>query len=530
MPEQNRRVSSLSPFSRPTTEPDSDPSVPPPPWLWGIAGLVTGVAGLASSHASAMLLSVRESPLVAVAELVIRLTPGDLAERAIQVVGHWDKPLLLAGVLTGLALCFWVAGRTARGTSVRGLLVFLVLGMVGMAAVLTDDQVRAVRLVPVLVGIATWLAVLPFLTDRLRRHTVAGAGGEGSRREFLVRAGIVLAGAAAVAGAGQLLGRGRRRVEEARRLLKLPVSTPEPASGTDVGVAGVAPWRTPNAEFYQVHTAFVPPSVDPTTWRLRIHGMVERELELTYADLLDRQLTEAWITLNCVSNPVGGDLIGNAWWSGVRIAPILKEVGVRPEADAVLQTSEDGWTCATPISVLSDGRDAMLAIGMNGEPLPVEHGFPVRMIVPGLYGFVSATKWLVDLEVTRFRDVSAFWTERGWAEQAPVKLASRIDVPRDDAKVPAGELAVGGVAWSQHTGIRAVEYSLDGGAWTEAELGQVPSTDTWVQWAATVTVAAGAHELRVRAVDANGRVQTGVERYVMPDGATGWHSVEFRAE
>jgi DMSO/TMAO reductase YedYZ molybdopterin-dependent catalytic subunit len=258
--------------------------------------------------------------------------------------------------------------------------------------------------------------------------------------------------------------------------------------------------------------------------------MVDRELTLTYEDLLDRELTEDWVTLCCVSNEVGGDLIGNAWWSGVRIADVLAEAGVRPGADAVLQTSDDGWTCGTPLEVLTDDRNALLAIAMNGEPLPLEHGFPVRMVVPGLYGFVSATKWLVELEVTRFEDFTAYWTSRGWAEQAPVRTQSRIDVPRPGADVAAGTVRVGGVAWAQQTGIERVEYRLDGSPWTEAEVGRVPNVDTWVQWSASVEVSPGDHRLAVRATDRSGYTQTGAQRDVVPDGATGWHAVEFRAE
>jgi hypothetical protein len=274
----------------------------------------------------------------------------------------------------------------------------------------------------------------------------------------------------------------------------------------------------------------VVPAVEVDTWRLRIHGMVERELTLSFDDLLDRTLTESWITLTCVSNPVGDDLVGNAWWSGVRVADLLARAGPLPGADAVLQTSEDGWNCATPIEVLTDDRDALLAVAMNGEPLPLEHGFPVRMVVPGLYGYVSATKWLVDLEVTRFDDVEAFWTQRGWSPQGPIKTQSRIDVPAGNHRVTSGSVVVAGVAWAQHTGIETVEVRLDGGAWTPVELGRVPSLDTWVQWSGTIEVEQGVHTLAVRATDRSGYTQTGVQRDVLPDGATGWHTIEFTAE
>ena len=211
----------------------------------------------------------------------------------------------------------------------------------------------------------------------------------------------------------------------------------------------------------------------------------------------------------------------------MRLADLLAQAGLDPEADAVLQTSDDGWTCGTPLSALTDERNAMLAIAMNGKPLPIEHGFPVRTLVPGLYGYVSACKWVVDMEVTRFDEISAFWTEKGWGEMGPVKMSSRVDVPRSGDDVPAGGVTFAGMAWSQHTGIEAVEVAIDGGSWESAELAGVPNDDTWVQWKAVVDVEPGDHMVKVRATDKNGVVQTGVEQDVLPDGATGWHSVDF---
>ncbi len=247
------------------------------------------------------------------------------------------------------------------------------------------------------------------------------------------------------------------------------------------------------------------PTIEPKDWMLRIHGLVDRELTFTYAELVERQFTEAWITLNCVSNPVGGDLVGNAWWSGVRLAELLEEAGVQAGADAVLQTSEDGWTCGTPLEALTDDRDAMIAVAMNGQALPIEHGFPARTVVPGLYGYVSACKWVVDMEVTRFQDIEAYWTERGWAELGPVKIASRVDVPRSGDEVQAGSVTFGGVAWCQHTGISGVEFSVDGGAWLTADIGKSPTVDSWVQWRGEADVDAGDHLVRVRAIDATAR-------------------------
>jgi DMSO/TMAO reductase YedYZ molybdopterin-dependent catalytic subunit len=490
------------------------------------AGLVAGLAGIALSHVVTMLLTIRATPLLAVAEAIIEHTPGDVAEALISVVGQYDKPLLVIGVSVGVLAISALAGALSRRSQVLAQLVFVAMGVVGFVAVQTRPGSSVYDVLPVVAGTITWLVVLSFLVDyltRARRKEV-----DEGRRGFLLRAGTV-AGAAVVLGlAGQFIGRGRRSVDAARKLLRLPVTVGAVPEGVDVGVEGVAPWRSANEGFYRIDTALVVPTVDPNEWRLRIHGMVDREIELTYRDLVDRELTEAWVTICCVSNEVGGELIGNAWWSGVRIADILAEAGVSPDADAVLQTSKDEWNCGTPLAALTDDRNAMLAIAMNGEPLPVEHGFPVRMIVPGLYGYVSATKWLVDIEVTRFDKFSAYWTDRGWSEMGPVRTQSRIDVPRGDVK--AGSRRVGGSAWAQHTGIEKVEYRLDGEDWREATLGRVPGADTWVQWAGTVDVAKGGHTLAVRATDRSGYTQTGVRRGVIPNGATGWHTVEFTAD
>lgn len=495
---------------------------------WAIAGIVTGVAGLATSYALAMMLTIRESPVVAVAELVIRLTPGAVAERIIGVVGQRDKPLLVAGILLFLLAMFALAGLLARTSWVRSQLVWLGLATVGVVAVLTQRGAGAVDVLPVLVGLLTWVALLPALTAPLRMGIDHPELESRERRVFLMVAGVLGLAAVGVGVAGRVVGAGRRHVVESRRLLRLDeVTLPDPPPAASVGLADVSPWQTPNDDFYLIDTAIAVPAVEPKDWRLRIHGMVDRELVLTYDNLIARGLSEAWVTLNCVSNEVGGGLVGNAWWSGVRIADLLAEVGVGADADCVLQTSEDGWTCATPLTALTDDRDAMLAVAMNGRPLPLEHGFPVRSIVPGLYGYVSATKWVVDYEVTRFADVAAFWTQRGWSEQGPVKIASRIDVPRSGADVDPGTLDVGGLAWKQHTGISAVEIALDGGAWERVRLAGTPSDDTWVQWAGTLDVTPGDHTLRVRAIGRDGDVQTGAIADVVPDGATGWHTVEF---
>jgi DMSO/TMAO reductase YedYZ molybdopterin-dependent catalytic subunit len=502
---------------------------------WALAGLTAGFAGLAASYFVAMAMAIRESPVVSVAELVIRLTPGPVAERAIQLLGDRDKPFLVTMILLLTAGLFGYAGHLARRSRWAPNLVFVALGVFAGIAVRLQPASTSLDVLPVAAGLLTWLICLPLLTERLRR----GAAADGdrvpvdrdpTRRGFLLRAGAVGVLGLTLAAAGRAVGSGRRHVEESRRLLRLSGVTPPriPAKAV-LGVEGISPWMTPAEEFYRVHTAIVVPTIEPTDWTLRIHGLVDREVTLTYQELLAQELTESWITLNCVSNLVGGSLIGNARWSGVRLAELLDRAGVHPDADAVLQTSDDGWTCGTPLAALTDDRDAMLAVAMNGKPLPIDHGFPVRTIVPGLYGYVSACKWVVDLEVTRFDRIDAYWTERGWAEQGPVKMSSRIDVPGSGSEVEAGDVRIGGVAWAQHTGIDAVEIALDGGDWVPAEIASPPTDDTWVQWAATVSASPGDHVVRVRATDKTGLVQTGVERDVLPDGATGWHAIEFSA-
>jgi DMSO/TMAO reductase YedYZ molybdopterin-dependent catalytic subunit len=499
-----------------------------------LAGAVAGLSGIAVSHVVTNMLNARATPIQAVAEIVIAKTPGPVAESLIQVVGRKDKPILVAGVTIGIIGLGALAGVLSRRSRLAANLVFLLMGAVALAAMMSRPGFTSAAVLPLAAGVVVWLVVLAFLVDAAdgvgspsgaAEETASGT----SRRTFLVTSGVVAGASLGIAASGRLFGRGRRAVETSRRLLRLPVTRGAAPDGAELGLPEMTSWRVPNDEFYRIDTALVLPAVDPSDWRLRIHGMVDREITLTYQDLLDRELTEDWVTLCCVSNDVGGDLIGNAFWSGVRVSELLAEAGVSPEADAVRQTSEDGWNCGTPIEALTDDRNAMLAIAMNGEPLPVDHGFPVRMVVPGLYGFVSATKWVVDLEVTRFDKFSAYWTERGWSSHGPVKTESKIEVPGNGSEVKAGPRRVGGYAWAQHTGVKGVEVRLDGNAWVPAELGGVPGNDTWVQWAATLDVPKGEHTLAVRATDKSGYTQTAARADVVPDGATGWHTIDFTA-
>ncbi|MFT4262846.1 MAG: molybdopterin-dependent oxidoreductase [Nocardioides sp.] len=505
-----------------------------------LAGALVALTGLAVAQLVTRATGTRDSPVEAVATWIIQHPPGALTEHLIKAVQRADKPLLIGGTVLVVTLVLaWLTAGPGRRSIAWPMLGSGVLAGIGALAIAAQPGAAGARMLSVVAGLATWLLLLPPMVraipaatspDSPRGRAPLGVREAPTRRGFLVRVGLVAALGGVALVLSRYAGSGRRRVEQARAALRLTgVTKPVVPAGADLGIADQPRWLTPTGEFYRIDTALLPPALEPDTWRLRIHGMVDRPLELTLQDLLERELTEDWLTLMCVSNTVGGDLIGNAWWSGVRIAPLLAEAGVHADADGVLQTSSDGWTCLTPLDALTDDRNAMLAVAMNGAALPVEHGFPVRMIVPGLYGYVSATKWLVDLKVTRFDDDEGYWTPLGWSARGPIKLGSRIDVPEygGPAKLDGEAVVIAGTAWHQHTGVSAVEVSVDGGAWTRAELAADPGIDSWVQWRLTAKLDSGDHQARVRAIGADGEVQTGAQAEPAPDGATGWHHITF---
>ena len=464
-----------------------------------------------------------------------------LVALVIGIVGR-TSPRLAAAVTTGLILITAGAIVTRTGASVVDVLPILIGGAAGIFFLVT---VFRRQLAPPVAGAApTQPAAGSAGTDspQTDRSTddnpkanqtgtdhpmgrVSTGSASATRRQFFKIAGI---GAVVAVAAGALAKwiPSTAEVAASRAQVALPAPTDvQPAADVGLDVPGITPFVTDNADFYRVDTAFVVPRVTTDDWQLRIHGMVDKELTLSYADLLALPSIERMVTLTCVSNEVGGDLAGNARWQGVRIADVLKSVGPQAGADCVLSTSIDGFTVTTPLAALTDDRDALFAFGMNGEPLPVEHGFPVRMVVPGLYGYVSATKWVVDLNVTTFAEQTAYWTSRGWAPQAPIKTASRIDVPKSFAQVSKGTVAVAGMAWAQHRGISGVQVQIDDGDWQDATLSGEVSADTWRQWVYPWDAATtGPHTIRCRAIDSTGTVQSEEIRGVMPDGATGWDS------
>ncbi|QKT09388.1 molybdopterin-dependent oxidoreductase [Rhodococcus sp. W8901] len=489
------------------------------------AAMVLGVGELLSVPIGA-----ESSPFFAVGSTTVDRSPAWAREFAITTFGTGDKPALFVGMSILIVLLTAVAGMIEQPRRPYGSAILLALGIVGVYAATHRPGATAVHALPTIAGVAAGILTLRVLTARARVPEGAAVEVSGMpRRTFLILAASVAAAAAAAAATGRYLAGTVSGAIRNRSNLTLPgVAAADRAApiapGTDIAVPDVTPFITADDDFYRIDTALQVPMLTTENWRLRIHGMVDREVTLTWDDLTARKPIERAVTLTCVSNEVGGHLAGNATWIGYRIADLLDEVGVSPTADMLLSTSSDGFTVGTPVAVLRDGRDAILAVAMNGRPLPFEHGYPVRQVVPGLYGFVSATKWVVDWELTRFDRAEAYWTRRGWAEQAPIKTASRIDVPAAFGRITAGPRVVAGTAWAQHRGIARVEVRVDGGEWQTATLAPPYSIDTWRQWTWQWDAPPGVHNLQVRATDLDGNTQTEKRTAPIPDGASGWHS------
>lgn len=499
-------------------------------WRPAAAGLAAALAGLGLAELTAAWFAPGASPVLTVGALVIDIVPPAVKELVIGLFGTADKIVLIVTIVLVLLLVAALAGILESRRPPLGRLLVVLIGAIALFAALSRSSASTLDAVPAVVAVGVAAIALTFLTTRLPSPPAPAEAAPGpDRRRFLVCTGITAGiGLLALAG-GQLSAVATRAADAARALFTLPAASVRQAAipaGASLDVPGITPLITPNADFYRIDTALSVPRIDPLDWRLRITGMVENEVEIDFAELLALPLEESTTTLACVSNYVGGDLIGNATWLGYPIRELLARAKPTSSADMVLSTSQDGFTAGTPIEALTDGRNAILAVGMNGEPLPLEHGYPVRMVVPGLYGYVSATKWVVELKLTRFDQEQGYWTPRGWSELGPVKLSSRIDVPRKGTSMPAGSIVIAGVAWSQHVGISAVAVQIDDGPWRDATLADAISVDTWRQWAYTwADASAGDHSVRVRATDAAGLVQTSATADVAPDGATGLHEI-----
>jgi DMSO/TMAO reductase YedYZ molybdopterin-dependent catalytic subunit len=496
-------------------------------------GLLTTAVALGVASFAAAFVGEVTSPVVAVGQAAIDAAPAWLKEFAIRTFGMRDKLALLVGIGVVLVIVAMVLGVVALRRPWVGRVGLVAFGALGVAAALSRPSSDALSPLPSVVGIAAgWVAL-----GRLLREAPVAPPARGERptdhdrRRFLAT-GAALGGLAAVAGVGSwVVGRTTSKADASRAALHVPTPTDTASAppGADLRVPGLGSFFTPNDSFYRVDTALIVPKVPAQDWRLRIHGMVDREVSVDLRGLLARPLVERDITLTCVSNEVGGPYVGNARWIGALLRPLLDEAGVHAEATQLVSRSAEGFTVGTPTAVVMDGRDAMLAVAMNGQPLPLAHGFPVRMVVPGLYGYVSATKWVVDMELTTFEAFDAYWVQRGWARQAPIKTESRIDTPRSGARVPAGRVAVAGVAWAQHRGISRVDVRVDGGPWRTARLGEQDAVDTWRQWVFPWEATAGRHMIQVRATDRDGSTQTSQAVPPIPNGATGWHTIVVQA-
>ena len=496
-----------------------------------LIGLIAGGAGLAVGELVSVVTGEAASPGVAVGQWAISMTPTWLEQFAIRNFGNHDKRALLIGVYAVVALASAGTGILARSRLTLAGYLAAAFGLVGMIAAITRPGANDSDLFPsLLAGLAAvlllrWLTILS-LEDE---ETDSGAI---ERRRFLLGAFGTTAGALVGGFGAKAWIDSRYDASAARAEVVLPkpeTALPEPPAAVHPNVQGLGPFFTPNSQFYRVDTALTVPQVDPETWKLTVHGMVDRPFQITFDQLLKYAFEEHDLTLTCVSNPVGGSYCGNARWLGTPLAPLLRRAGVQSGADMILSTSTDGMTIGSPVEAVLDGRQAMLAIAMNGEALPIAHGFPCRMLIPGLYGYVSATKWVTDINLTTFASSAAYWTDQGWSPQGPVKTASRIDVPQDGATVSSGTVVVAGTAWATHRGVAAVEVQIDGGAWQEATLAASDTPDTWRQWSLQWNGATrGSHTLKVRATDGTGALQTSAIADVVPDGATGYHTITLQ--
>ena len=503
--------------------------------LAALVGVVAAVATLAVAEVVALFVAAASSPLVAVGSFVIDIVPPWVKDAAIALFGTGDKVALLVGLgLLVLLLALAIGVLELRRPPV-GSIGLAVVGLIATITALTRAEASALWALPTVIGAAIGIVVLRVGVRRLRQwdasHAKPGLAGL-SRRGFIGFTGATAGAALLVGITARMVNATSNAVNTVREALTLPrpaqAAPPLPA---ELDIDGIAPLVTPNAEFYRIDTAIVVPVVRAADWRLRIVGEVENEIEITFDELLALPLVETYVTLACVSNEVGGGLIGNAKWMGYPIRSLLERAKPKAGADMVMSRSVDGFTAGTPLSVLmEEDRDSILAVAMNGEPLPLEHGFPVRMVVPGLYGYVSATKWVTELKLTRFSRETAYWTDRGWSAKGPIKLSSRIDVPSYTAIVPLEQQTVAGVAWAQHVGVSSVEIRVDKGDWMPTTLADAISDDTWVQWSTSWTpTEEKVYLIEVRATDKKGRVQTGDWAQPAPDGAQGWHAITIEA-
>jgi len=522
-----------------------------PPGFAALIGILAVGAAVGAGELVAALISPASSPVLAVGNAVINYSPEPLTEFAKSHFGTNDKPILLSGMAVVIVVVAAAAGLASRRHPRPGVVTVVVLGLAGLLAVVAATVFSPLDVIAPLLSLGVGLVVFRLLHGlALRTYRPLPVGGEPtteppggsrdgagrvSRRDVLLGSSAAIGVVSLGSGVGGLLlansgSSSRNAVTAALAMATLAERAPAIPAGASFAELGTPTFITANPDFYRIDVALRIPTQTASDWRLRIHGMVDKETTLTFADLMSRPLVERTITLTCVSNPVGGNLISTANFIGVELRPILLEAGIQPGAQQLFTTSIDGWNTSTPTDVvLEPDRGALLAIGMNGEALPPEHGFPVRMIVPGLFGYVSGTKWLSDMEITTFGAQRGYWYRRGWSEQAPIKTESRIDRPLAGTSVPGGRLTCAGIAWSQPTGIQGVEVRIDGGPWQAAQLSTEVNGRTWRMWRTDFDVGPGNHTVQTRATNHDGAVQTQTTADPIPNGASGWPATTFTA-
>ncbi len=498
-----------------------------------LAGAVAALFALGVSELLAGLISGVPSLVVSIGTGVIDLAPPAVKDFAIETFGTADKPALIIGIVVLAALFGALLGLGGIRSLAIPVVGFAAFGALGAVAAVRDPQGEAIpSIVVAVVATTAGLAAFLVLFRSASRSPAPAGGSDLTRRAFLRGVGAFALLAGVSAAAGRYLGE-RMKMATNRADVVLPRASsplPAPAPGSSLNVAGISPVVTPIDSFYKIDTALSVPRVDLENWSMKITGMVDRPYELTFDDLLDLPMVERYVTLSCVSNRVGGGLVGNAKWLGVPLGDVLDRAGVQPGADQIVGRSVDGFTVGFPTEAAFDGREALVAVGMNDEPLPFDHGFPARLVVAGLYGYVSATKWLAEIELTAWDAFDAYWVPRGWAKEAPIKTQSRIDTPQPNARVSAGKRAIAGVAWAPGRGISRVEVQVDGDEWQEAALSEPLAEESWRQWSIDWEAESGTRTLRVRATDGNGETQTSDRQSPRPDGATGHHTISVVVE
>ena len=511
------------------------PALPATPRTYAsVAGAAAAALALGASEAIAALLPGTTSLVAAVGQVVIDLQPPGAKDLVVALFGTNDKLALEIVVVLASLVFGAILGMVAVRRFAVAAAGFAAFGLLGFVAGLGDPLANpALMAGQVVVSVGSAVQTLSWLLAQAPTEAGSptargiGARSDPARRSFLLRTGAVSLSALVVGIGGRSLINGSRTAPITADELPVASETVPPiAAGADLAPAtpGLTPIVVPNGDFYRIDTALLVPSVDVATWSLRIHGLVERETTLTWGELLMLPMFEQYVTIACVSNEVGGGLVGNAKWTGVRLRDVLDIAGVSSSATQLVGRSVDGFTAGMPTAWIMDpSREPMIAVQMNDEPLPPAHGYPARLIVPGLYGYVSATKWLAELELTTLEGFDGYWVPLGWSKEAPILTQSRIDTPRGGS-VAAGRVPIAGIAWAPDRGIGKVEVAIDG-EWHEAQLSTPISDATWVQWVVAWDATTGPHTIRVRATDGAGRVQDELPTPPAPDGARGWHTV-----